>query len=68
MKREKIGSKQLLKLYKIYLNQANQKNLNINSYHVNEHDNSGDTHPNYHNNSHDNTPGANSLKKKYVTN
>ena len=31
MKREKIGSKQLLKLYKIYLSQANQKNLNINS-------------------------------------
>ena len=65
---KKSNKKKFLKLYKIYLNQANQDSLKMNSYHVNEHDNSGDTHPNYHNNSHDNTPGANSLKKKYVTN
>ncbi len=67
MKNEKkFNTKHLLELYKLYLIQANQENLNMNNYHSNEHDNSN-THPDYHNNSHDNTPGK-MILKKYGTN
>lgn len=43
-------------LYEIYMAQSEEKDLEVNCYHENEHDNSG-CHPDYHNNSHDNTPG-----------
>lgn len=45
----------LLSLYDLYLKQAGQKNIEMNSYHENGHDNSGG-HPNFHCNQHDNTP------------
>ena len=45
----------LLSLYDLYLEQAGQKNIEMNSYHENGHDNSGG-HPNFHCNQHDNTP------------
>ena len=46
----------VIKLYKIYMAQANQNKLGMNCYHENGHDNSG-SHPDYHSDSHDNTPG-----------
>jgi len=58
---EKIETLQDMKfiaitLYEMYMEQANQNNLEMDCYHENEHDNSR-CHPNYHSNSHDNTPG-----------
>ena len=49
-------------LYERYLAQAGQNKSYLESYHENEHDNSGG-HPDYHNNSHDNTPGKMRIKK-----
>lgn len=51
-----------ISLYDIYLAQAGQCYNNLDSYHENEHDNSGG-HPDYHDNSHDNTPGRMKIKK-----
>ena len=48
---KKNNSIELLNLYKRYLEQANQQEINIIGYHVNEHDNSGG-HPDYVTNKH----------------
>lgn len=66
MKENKDYTVELLNLYKRYLEQANQQEIDIIGYHVNEHDNSGG-HPDYHNNSHDNTIGTLKVKRN-VTN
>lgn len=58
--------KTVLKLYKIYLEQANQENLYITSYHDNGHDNSGSDND-YHNDSHDNSPSYR-ISKKLIKN
>lgn len=55
MEKDRILEKELLKLYRIYLLQSSERDICVNLYHDNGHDNSYG-HPDYHNDSHDNTP------------